>query len=93
MKVDARPWTKGLRRLVAWHLARSEPLSVNELAELCQQRRENIAPRLTELADLGEAVCIGTRPRTSGKGRPQKLWRYSGANIEFQCGSTWPDER
>ena len=72
---DPRPWAKGLRRLVAWHLSRSGPATVNELAELCHQRRENIAPRLTELADLGEAECIGTQPRTVGKGRPQKVWR------------------
>lgn len=76
MTYDPRPWAKGLRRLVIWHLARISSATVDDLAELCGQRRECIAPRLTELAYLGEVEVCGTCPRQPGeRGQPRKVWR------------------
>ncbi len=71
---DVRPWAKGLRHLVLWHLARSGPASARDLAALASQPPANIAPRLSELAAAGQVECFGL-VRSGGRGRPEKVWR------------------
>ncbi len=68
-------WRKGLRTLVVLKLTELGPMTNRELANACQVAETAIAPRLTELATLGEARDTGRRKSSlSGKGRKQVVW-------------------
>jgi predicted transcriptional regulator len=69
-------------RLAVWQaLCASTPVTTRELAGLMGKRCEDVRPRVTELCQMGLAVCIG---------RTRKEGRYQGIDIEtarlnFDC--------
>lgn len=70
-----RPWAAGLRSLIMLKLLANGPQTTHELATACQVSPDAIAPRMSELEALGEAVDSGRRKASvSGKGRKLKVW-------------------
>lgn len=68
-------WRKALRSLIMHKLRTLGPMTNKELANACQVRETAIAPRLTELVELGEARDTGRRKTPiSGRGRKQVVW-------------------
>lgn len=68
-------WRKALRSLIMHKLRTLGPMTNRELANACQVSVIAVAPRLTELVELGEARDSGARHSSiSGKGRKQVVW-------------------
>lgn len=72
---DEPKWRKALRSLIAHKLTTLGPMTNHQLANACQVSVKAIAPRLTEMVELGEARDTGGRHSSvSGKGRKQVVW-------------------
>lgn len=83
MKDFDRPWAKGLRSLILHHLHERGPMTTHEAADFCQVSVTAIAPRFTELQELGLVRDTGERRHSiSGRGRTQKVWEATGEEIE-----------
>lgn len=68
-------WRAGLRALALKKLSELGPMTNRELANACQVAETAMAPRLTELAGLGDVRDTGRRKSSlSGKGRKQVVW-------------------
>jgi predicted transcriptional regulator len=68
-------WRAALRSLVMLKLRTLGPMTNRELANACRVSEKAIAPRLTELTEIGEVMDSGRRKSSlSGKGRKQVVW-------------------
>ncbi len=77
MNDKLRPWAAGLRALIVRKLHAHGPMTTRELALSCQVSLEAIAPRLSELEELGAVFDSGRRVSpTSGRGRKLKVWTW-----------------
>lgn len=77
------PWRKGLRTLAVKKLTAFGPMTNRELANACQVAETAMAPRLTELVQLGEARDSGRRKTSlSGRGRKQVVWEIESGDHE-----------
>jgi predicted transcriptional regulator len=69
-------------RFQVWQaLCASTPVTTRELAGIMGRRCEDVRPRVTELCQMGLAVCIG---RTNKEGRYQGI-DIETARLNFDC--------
>ena len=72
-------WRNGLRQLILKHLVERGPMTARDAAGFCQVSVEAVAPRFSELEELGLVRDTGERRHSvSGKGRTQKVWEATG---------------
>lgn len=70
-------WRKALRSLITLKLRTLGPMTNRELANSCQVAETAIAPRMSELVQLGEVRDSARRKSSlSGKGRKQVVWEH-----------------
>ena len=78
-------WRRALRSLISLKLRTLGPMTNRELANSCQVAETAIAPRMSELVELGDVRDTGRRKSSvSGKGRKQVVWEDVDAS-----GVTW----